>query len=485
MGITASTAFIWLLPLMAFVSALTLFWLIKEVTGNDQTAAVGTVIILLCGRLVSENPFVSEQLYGTFAFLRRYIPAVAFPFFLAFCGCAWRAFIQESRLSRLWALAAGLSFSVLVYSYFYLWTAAAAWLFCLTLISLISRPLEYKQLLGTVSILAIIPVLSLALYFRLLSLRASTVDANQALAFTHAPDLFRLTEIVGALTLLALSIAAIRKKTDWRSPTVLFAATCAVVPLVVFNQQILTGRTLQPFHYEQFIVNYVVLLGLVITYHVLWQHLKIRPLVWIAFALAVGLTSSVKEARDRTATNVQRDRAEKVFKRLNELSGKEGRQGLALFNQSLLAASAQTVGLVPQLWTPNLYTFGYTTPDDQLERLYQYLYYLSVNPHDLENDLKTNAQLRAAVFGLHRANSVLSSTFQPVSLEEIQAQARSYSRYIEQFSAERARKWPLAFVITVDDDLYDLSNLDRWYIRDKGEVVGGSVIYTVRLRGES
>jgi hypothetical protein len=47
--------------------------------------------VLLCGRLVSESPLIGAQLYGAFAFLRRYVPAVPFPLFFIFCGCVWRA----------------------------------------------------------------------------------------------------------------------------------------------------------------------------------------------------------------------------------------------------------------------------------------------------------------------------------------------------------------------------------------------------------
>ena len=80
--ISASTAFILLLPLAAFASSLAVFWLLSEVTGNYRAAAVGVLIVLLCGRLVSESPFEGMQSYAGFAFLRRYIPAVPFPFLL-------------------------------------------------------------------------------------------------------------------------------------------------------------------------------------------------------------------------------------------------------------------------------------------------------------------------------------------------------------------------------------------------------------------
>ena len=484
LGLSTSTAFILLLPLMAFASSLALFWLLTQVTGDQKIAAVGVLLVLLCGRLVSENPFVSLQFYGSFAFLRRYIPAVPFPLFFVFCGAVWRAFTIQSRRALVWAIAAGLIFGVLVFSYFYLWTAAAAWLFCFSLIWLIARPTErlhalfYMSLVGGTSLCTLIP------YFYLLSLRAKTTDTSQALEYTHAPDLFRICEIVGLLILLALAWQARRKTINWRSPRVVFAASCAAAPFLVFNQQVLTGRSLQPFHYEQFIINYVVLVGLVATYQLLWRQLKIRLAVWMIFALLVGIATALKEAHDNAPLNMPRDQAEQVFKRIETLSSQLPDRGFAISSSTLLAASAPTSCSVPELWSPHMYLYESTGSDERLERFYQYLYYLGVDAKSLEMDLQNSPQTRAAVFGLPRANAVLSSNFQPVSANEIDAQVRSYSAYIAAFSREQASRWRLSYVILIDETPYDLSNLDRWYVRDEGQRAEDSIIYSVRLRTE-
>jgi len=483
LGLSASTAFILLLPLMAFASSLALFWLLAQVTGDQKIAAVGVLLVLLCGRLVSENPFVSLQFYGSFAFLRRYIPAVPFPLFFVFCGAVWRAFTTQSRRAFVWALAAGLIFGLLVFSYFYLWTAAAAWLFCLTLLWLIARPAERLHTVRCVSLLGGISFCTLIPYFYLLSLRTKTID-TQVLVFTHAPDLFRICEIVGSLILLALAWKAHRRTINWRSAEVIFAASCALVPFLVFNQQVLTGQSLQPFHYEQFIVNYLVLIGLVTTYRLLWRHLKIRLVLWIVLALVVGLATALKEAHDNSPANMARDQAEPVFKRLESLSAQSLDHGFAISISTLLAASALTSCSVPELWAPNMYSYGTTNDAERLERFYQYLYYRGVDPKALAIDLQKSPQTRGAIFGFHRANPVITSNFQPVSAGEIDVQVRSYLAYIGAFSREQASRWRLSYVILIDEMPYDLSNLDRWYVRDEGQRVGGSTIYTVRLRPE-
>src|ERR1700741_2515626 len=123
LGISTSTAFILALPLLAFASSLAVFWMLYQITNNEAVSAVGTLIVLFCGRLISESPFAMEQTYSSFAFLRRYIPGVAFPVFFLFCTAVWRAFNHKSKA---WSLAAAGFLALMIYSYFYVWTAAAA-----------------------------------------------------------------------------------------------------------------------------------------------------------------------------------------------------------------------------------------------------------------------------------------------------------------------------------------------------------------------
>lgn len=132
-----------------------------------------------------------------------------------------------------------------------------------------------------------------------------------------------------------------------------------------------------------------------------------------------------------------------------------------------------------------MYTYGSTSVQEQIERLYQYLYYLGVDAKTFQKDLQESPQTRAAIFGLHRANSVLSPSFDPVSANEIRDQVQLYSDYIQRFSQQEASHWPLAYVIMIDEGPYNLSVLDRWYSRDGGERVGGSVIYRVQLRNDN
>lgn len=483
-GLSASMVFILLVPLAAFVSSLAMFWLIHALTGNEKLAAMGTMIILLCGVLVSERPLTLENHYAGFPFLRRYILAFGFPLFFAYCACVWRALARRERMALLWSVVAALIFGLLVFSYFYLWTAAAAWLVCLAAIWFILRATDRAHVVKCLATFGALAIVALVPYFYLLSHRTETLDSTQALVLTHAPDPFRVTELIGLFILVALAWGARRGKVEGSSPAVIFVAACATTPFIVFNQQVITGRSLQSFHYEQFIVNYLVLVALVITYKLLWWHVKIRARWWIALALIVGLATALQISFVGLERNRIRDQAMPVFERIEERSHRELAQGFVLFDDSLLSASAPTTGTFAVLWSPYLYTFGNTSHAENVERFYQCLYYMGVDAQRFETMLNERPVARAAVFGLTRVNNKLSPRFNPVTSEEISEAVKSYSIYTTGFSQEQARRWPLSFVVLVDGGVYDLGNLDRWYERDSGERMGGSIIHRLRLRTE-
>jgi len=475
LGLSTSTTLIVLARLMAFLSALAVFWLLFQITKNESVSAVGTLIVLLCGRLASENPLVAVQNYSSFAFLRLYLPAIPFPLFFLFCGFVWRAFVTKSKV---WALAAGAVLAVLIYSYFYLWTAAVAWLLCLAILWLFARAADRRALIKSSLIIAVISLAALVPYVYLLSQRSHTIDQDQALTFSRAPDLFRVTELISLLVVLILLVHIKRRRIDWRSPETLFVIACAVSPFVVFNQQVITGISLQAFHYEQFIINYVVIVSLVGMYHLLWSHLKIRPIVWAMFAVGVGLVTALKETADNSALNVRRDEAKPVFAQLAAPDA----HGLVIFNNSLLAASAQTDSSLPQLWSPNMHIYGGIDEKEKVERYYQYVYLLGVSPQAFTHDLQNNAQVRVAVFGLPRVNGVLSRNPAPISEAEIRAQVEAYTSYVNNFSAMQASRWPLVYVVINNDATHDFTTLDRWYTSSSGEPFGDSIIYRVQLK---
>src|SRR5438128_2245479 len=282
--LSASTLFITLSALGALASSLAIFWFVWLLTHDDRFSAASVLIILGLGTLIAgqglvrhllnlpyliplwiSNAVAPTSLYHL-PFLRLYQPAVAFPLFFVLCALVLIALTRATHRQALLAAAgAGLTFTLLVFSYFYLWTSAASWLACVCMLWFMVRNRERKRTMVVFGIVLLFAVAALIPYVSMLSHRAATVDAVQALVFSHRPDLFRLPEIVSVLVFLLIEIGARRGILRWRDPAVIIATSFALSVIVDFNQQVITGRTLQPIHYEWFIANYCAILAVVVT----------------------------------------------------------------------------------------------------------------------------------------------------------------------------------------------------------------------------
>src|SRR5258705_1568667 len=132
LGLSTATVFIWLIVLGAITSSFAIFWLLATLTGESKLAAVGVLVTLCLGALAAGQGaarlmVAGQRVHDMFSFLRRYQPSVVFPLFFVFCVLVWRALTHVSIKARIiYSLAAGGLFAVLVFSYFVIWTAAAA-----------------------------------------------------------------------------------------------------------------------------------------------------------------------------------------------------------------------------------------------------------------------------------------------------------------------------------------------------------------------
>jgi hypothetical protein len=504
LGLSASSAFIWLMVITACVSALAVFWLVASVTRQDQLAAVGAIFVLCLGTLVSGHGqvvalFGLKPLYNYLVFLRRYQPAATFPFFFIFCALVWRTHKRTSNGAALVsALAAGAIFALLVFSYFYLWTAAAAWLSCLALLWLWARPdgwqrdLKYFSLIGAIAATALVP------YLVLLSQRAATMDTVEAYVVARAPDFFRLPELIAVAVLLALVLMARRGVIDLRDKAVLFAASFALMPLAVFNQQILTGRTMQPVHYEMFVANYSALLAIVLSAAIIRRGSESfaglfskRALVWIALAaFEWGAYEAFVAASGSMEFNRRLAAAGPVAQRLSEIARAEEpshSRPAVLATDLLIADGLPTHAPQPILYAPHMLVYSGASEAEGKERFYQYLYYTGIDEQGLKKILKEDGRYGfvSALFGFERAVEGLSDNPKPISGEELDQEVRRYAEYRASFTRERAASLKLSYLVLENDAKVDLSNLDQWYERDGGEVFGSFTLYRLKLRDES
>ena len=493
-GVSASTTFIALAAAAGLLASLAIFWLLFSITGDHRLAAAGVLFVLLTGTIFAGQGLIGVLLKLDIVslglpFLRRYQPAAMFFLFFIFCAFIWHALIADNlRRARLQALAAGLSLGILVFSYLYLWSAALAWVVCLGLLWLLLRPagqrrqsIEVFAIVGVMFALAVIP------YAYLVSNRSRTLDELQTLISTHRPDLFRIPEIIGVLIVVILIVCVRRNKIQRSDPRVIFASSFALLPVVVFNQQVLTGRSMQPFHFESFIVNYVVLVGAVILAGLLWQNIPRKTLLWVAsFCILLGVVEVELQAAAFSRTNATKDEMIPVLRRLDQLPAQNGSPNLVFSPYLELNQILPTWTRHGTLLAIGSVDFGSASHAERKEFLYTHLYYSGANAERLRalfntipEELGLSYYVKYAVFGHERVRPLYALDFHPLTQDEIETEVNAYAKFLDSFSRERASRHPLTYAIA--DDKFDFSQVDRWYERDAGQRAGAYMLYKLRI----
>jgi hypothetical protein len=506
LGISASTAFIFLVAAAALFASLAVFWLLKGIAGDDRFAATGTLFVLCLGGIAGRygffETFIDIGLPGL-PFVRRYQPAAAFPLLFVFQLLVWRALTsKEKRGLVASSVLAGFTLFVLVFSYLYLWTGAAAWLACIGGLWLYCRPTDRWRTLAVMTTIGGISGLALLPYAYLLSHRAATLDEQQILISTRSPDLLRVHEILGAVILVALVIGILRRRIERTDPRFIYAASLAVLPFVLFNQQVVSGRSMQSFHFEDFVVNYGTLVSLVIMITLFWNPVPRRFLIWMSgLTLSWGLIVVGLPARlALVPVAIANDQRVPVLLRLKELSIQDGTlTDLRTKGQAstlVFSPSTALIRLLPT-WTSQGTLLDLTgvdcrglTRSERKRLFYMHLYYSKTDIQVLREVLGgaeygSHDELllaRSFLFGHERVFPALTADFKPIEPEEIEREVDAYQLYANTFSREEVLHRPIAYAVIPADKTFDFTNLDRWYEHDRGERVGAYVLYRLKLR---
>ncbi len=490
----------------AFFAALALFWLIRMITGDDIVAMAGSLVTLAGGAIFAGEGAIGEitgwsYAYPYFPGFRRYIPAMALPAFFLMLGCIWKMISHESHenhekessLSPVLLVASIAAFAYTVFSYFYVWTTAVAWLGCLGICWLVFRPDGWLADIKRLVIVGIGCIVALIPYAYLLSQRSHTMDDVQLLVYTREIDLFRVPEIVGYLVLIIIASAVAMKVLKLRDRSTLFAMSLALVPLIVFNQQLITGRSLQPIHYQVFIGNYVAGAALMLTLGLLWTKSELTKSVsknvvfatLTVVAIAWGFVECHYTVKILDDVNIARDEALPVARKLDEIAKQTGNWRNDAVMHFGIAEGDDLPTLAPQpvLWARHQHVFAGVTWQENKERYYQYLYYLGVSPRSLAANIKSGDDFVSmiALFGWGRHTDRLNSEYKPLTFREIDAEADRFARYIESFDP-RTNGVPLTFAITETEGYTNFDGIDRFYTRDTGEQLGKYTLYRLTLR---
>jgi hypothetical protein len=516
LGIGAPWAMTFSGAVAAFLTALAIFWLIGMITGDSLYAMADSLIVLCGGALFAGEGAIGEILgtgysYPYFPGFRRYIPAMAFPAFFALIALVWKLIAAKTHnidpRSEIRDLKSGISpsplllislsalcFGYTVFSYFFVWTTAVAWLGCLGLCWVIVRPDGFVKDLKVMAVLGVSCGLSLIPYAYLLSNRARAMDEVQMLVNTHTPDLTRTPELISFVVLAVIGVCVIFKILELRDRGTLFAISLALTQVVVFNQQVITGQELQPIHYQVFIGNYVAGLAVVVMFALVWRNVQGRERVpmriviaGLAFAAAAwGFVECHYTVRILDDVNIARDEAYPVGRRLAELGRGDANVHKEVVLHLGLAEADDLPTVAPQsvLWARHQHVFTGTNWQENKERYYQLLCYQGVESGRLAEGMKHGGDFVSmiALFGWGRHTDRLNSVYKPLTVGEIDDEARKYDDYCTNFDAKSPKAVHLDYLIAPAGRAEYLDNIDKWYERDAGETFGKYALYTLKLR---
>lgn len=498
----------------AFLTALAIFWIVGMVTEDSWFAMAASLAVLAGGALWAGEGAIGEitgwsYAYPYFPGFRRYLPAMAFPAFFLMVGVVWRLVGRTDDDGRVDGLSdeatrgisvltigiAASAFAYTIFSYFYVWTTAAAWVACVGLCWAILRPAGFVRDLKLLAWLAAGCGLILLPYFYLLSKRSHTMDDVQMLVRTHAPDLTRPPELIAFVVLAVIAGGVLMKMFELRDRRTLFALSLALTTILIFNQQVVTGHSLQPIHYQVFIGNYVAGLALFVTLGLIWRASPIKRCAWARpaalaltlIAAAWGFVECHYTVRILDDVNVIRDEAFPVARRLAEIDKEDvdRHKKVVLYQGIAEADDMPTVAPQSVLWARHQHIFAGVTWQENKERYYQQMHYDGVSPSQLAQGIKDGEDIVSliALFGWGRHTERLNSEYRPLTYGEIDDEARRYAEYIRNFDATHPGAVRLDYLVTAADRPESaFANIDKWYQRYDGESFGRYALYRLRLR---
>jgi hypothetical protein len=341
-------------------------------------------------------------------------------------------------------------------------------------------------ILTSAGVLAALGIAAIVPYFLMLANRAPNLESVQLLTKSHMPNFASPTLILGLIVAAAIAVLVWRGLARLSEPVTLFALSFALTPIVLFNQQVVTGQLLQSAHYEIFISNYIVLTAAILLVSTLIgaraeadrSVVFSRGLIYLAIvAAAWGLVETASSTGRGSLAAIIRDGSIPALQFIQRDANLRSSAVVHATN-FVTADFIPSVSTARPLWNAHSSSAGGITIDENRRLFYLYLYYSGHSDKDLLEELNRNTfEVVAAVFGSDRALPVLGEDVKRVSKQEIQTEVRSYGEFVRKFNETNAYNPVVSYIIVPTEAEPDFTNLDRWYIRDEGKVFGMFKIY--------
>ena len=256
----------------------------------------------------------------------------------------------------------------------------------------------------------------------------------------------------------------------------------AITPAILLNQQVITGISLQPVHYEIFIGNYLVLVAALLLMFMLLEdrlggtgvsrvhvYLILIAGIWGFFEVATSTSRA-------SAAAALRDRSIPAIRQIADHPGSAGKVVLA--TNFVTADIIPTVGALRPLWNAHSSSAGGIDPLENKRLFYLFLYFAGFTGRDLGQELSRNSfEVTAAIFGSDRALPTLASQGKPISKADIDVEVRAFDAFVANLNSQTAMSPGISYAIVPNADDVDLSRIDRWYTRDNGIEAGLFRVY--------
>lgn len=274
--------------------------------------------------------------------------------------------------------------------YFFSWVIAVCTTAACGAVLMLWR--EKQRALKVFTALVIAFILQIPLMQRLAFLDRAAAMRN-GMFFTHTPVVNKLLLVTVLIFVVSLIAFYVQDRAGQRAATekqwwILFASSLLLGGIVAMNQQVVTGRTVWPYHFVQYTIPLSMFIILIALYHVV---LRWRRGTWYAIAFLVMFASLFFGAHSAISYTHNLDKFRDLQRYAGVLSWLEqngGNDCVVLGNDSQLLDR-----LVPAYTHCDVYTTEYTFFGVPAERIrHNYLVTLrlrGIDPREMESYLRS------------------------------------------------------------------------------------------------
>lgn len=314
---------------LSFLTFLLLYGFVLLLS-KDKLVALSSASLLLLADLLLSFSGLSQLLHGmgpgTFIQLARPVdPAMTYIPLFGFLIVFW---LYYQKRDYRWGIASAVILGLNFYNYFYSWTYLYAFGSLLVLIYLLQKKWREAVRLGSVFFGALIIAIPyfINMYRASLYPTFAEVSARFGVVATHAPL------SVGVLVIVALVVFFLGFPRADRE-RYFFGLALLLTPFITMNQQIITGKIMQPDHYHWFFQKPIAIIFILVTLFYLFSrqgpdfYKKAIAVCIITASVTAGAfaqaTAYFYDARDGGAIAIERQQYGPVMKWLSAHAEKE------------------------------------------------------------------------------------------------------------------------------------------------------------------